>query len=505
MKNTELPIASSGNKIGVNGGEQETNLYNNNKTPLKDELINNEQMIRSSVENSNKNENTTLHDDKSAINTISQIKEQVKNTIPSIEVKNAEYIESSNKQSDESLSMRIKEDLEEPQVEKLQIKIEEDEEKDYFSESNGQTPKKISDPKQSMTSPNKKSICYSKSINTFKSMKVFPSLNTNPNQNSQSKRQKMYEYCGNLLPTVDSPVRLSLNINGNNHTHRKMTTESKDSSVLPSAQVSTSTFRKYNQNNEETEERKYGLKRKPMSSNNLGKFLVSSTKLVKKITSSSLKGGKEKTNESVIEKVDEIFDKEFDQNLNTLLNNFLECHKELEKEIEDAHEELLTHIQILYEEKIRKHDEVLIKYEPELSKLKELFDDENPDNVNNIIYYSVLVDKQKELAEIEEEFLKGKDEGVKEMKQKISERKEEMERLKERKAKELHSEIAEELRNKVILSLVGHTERKSDISLFDISTPKKVDFNSNRDTMVLFNTTQPIGSGLRKTMSFKKI
>lgn len=504
MKSTESATTSSNIGVGINGGEEQANLIKNIRNVSKIEITN-DFCINSSAENSKKIENTK----KTEIPIIKEekpvIKEEICNSVPTSEI-TIEFIESSNKQSDEIFSIKIKEDLEEPAVEKLKIKIEEDEEKDYFSESNGQTPKKFLDPKKPLTSPNKKTISYSKSINTFKSIKAFPTLNTNANQNSQSKRQKMYDYCGNLISSEDNPMRMSLNANGKNPNKNMFPLDSKDSSILPSAEASTSTIKKYSQNNEEIEGRKLGVKSKPMSSNNLGKFLVSSTKLVKKITSSNRKDSKEKTNESVIDKVEEIFDKEFDNNLTTLLNNFLECHKELEKEIEKAHEELLNHIQLLYEEKIRKHDEVLMKFEPELSRLKELFDHDNPDNVNNIIFDSVLSDKQKELTEIEDEFLKGKDEGVREMKKKISERKEELERLKESKAKELHIEIADELRNKVIASLVGYTERKRDTSLFDICSPKKDDFSSNRDVMATFNTINPqsAGSALRRTMSFKK-
>ena len=44
------------------------------------------------------------------------------------------------------------------------------------------------------------------------------------------------------------------------------------------------------------------------------------------------------------------------------------------------------------------------KYDNELFKLKEYVDESNKENINNIIYNSVLKDKNEELNEIEDEF-----------------------------------------------------------------------------------------------------
>ena len=49
-------------------------------------------------------------------------------------------------------------------------------------------------------------------------------------------------------------------------------------------------------------------------------------------------------------------------------------------------------------------NEIHNKYDNELFKLKEYVDESNKENINNIIYNSVLKDKNEELKEIEEEF-----------------------------------------------------------------------------------------------------
>ena len=139
-----------------------------------------------------------------------------------------------------------------------------------------------------------------------------------------------------------------------------------------------------------------------------------------------------------------------------------------------------------------------------MHRLKELLDHDNSANVNNIIYESVLEDKNQELKEVEDEFAMKKEEGVKEMKAKIAERKESMELMKVTKAKELQQEISEELKMKVVYSLTPASKRKQDISCLNLSSPKKVDFNSTNNTTVIFNTTLPAHIGLRKTFSHKK-
>ena len=58
----------------------------------------------------------------------------------------------------------------------------------------------------------------------------------------------------------------------------------------------------------------------------------------------------------------------------------------------------------IYHNKIQKIKELHNKYDNELFKLKEYVDESNKENINNIIYNSVLKDKNEELNEIEDEF-----------------------------------------------------------------------------------------------------
>ena len=73
-------------------------------------------------------------------------------------------------------------------------------------------------------------------------------------------------------------------------------------------------------------------------------------------------------------------------------------------QISEAQTEYMSLLDSIYKIKIQKMNEIHNKYDNELFKLKEYVDESNKENINNIIYNSVLKDKNEELKEIEEEF-----------------------------------------------------------------------------------------------------
>ena len=73
-------------------------------------------------------------------------------------------------------------------------------------------------------------------------------------------------------------------------------------------------------------------------------------------------------------------------------------------QISEAQTEYMSLLDSIYKIKIQKMNELHNKYDNELFKLKEYVDESNKENINNIIYNSVLKDKNEELKEIEEEF-----------------------------------------------------------------------------------------------------
>lgn len=73
-------------------------------------------------------------------------------------------------------------------------------------------------------------------------------------------------------------------------------------------------------------------------------------------------------------------------------------------QISEAQTEYMHLLDSIYHNKIQKIKELHNKYDNELFKLKEYVDESNKENINNIIYNSVLKDKNEELNEIEDEF-----------------------------------------------------------------------------------------------------
>ena len=78
-------------------------------------------------------------------------------------------------------------------------------------------------------------------------------------------------------------------------------------------------------------------------------------------------------------------------------------------EISNAQTDYISALDEIYSEKIRKINDINKKYDNELFKLKGYVDESNKENINNIIYNSVLKDKNEELNKIEKEFYYKKD------------------------------------------------------------------------------------------------
>ena len=78
-------------------------------------------------------------------------------------------------------------------------------------------------------------------------------------------------------------------------------------------------------------------------------------------------------------------------------------------QITNAQTDYISALDEIYSEKISKINEINIKYDNDLYRLKSYIDDSNNQNINNIIYNSVLKDKNEELNKIEKEFFYKKD------------------------------------------------------------------------------------------------
>jgi len=91
---------------------------------------------------------------------------------------------------------------------------------------------------------------------------------------------------------------------------------------------------------------------------------------------------------------------------------------EIEKETQHNNDEVIEYVQNLYEDKIEKILDINKKYEIDIHKLEDLVDLKDPKNVNNIIYKAVLDDKENELKDANEEFLKVKLEGINKLRRK---------------------------------------------------------------------------------------
>ena len=78
-------------------------------------------------------------------------------------------------------------------------------------------------------------------------------------------------------------------------------------------------------------------------------------------------------------------------------------------QISNAQTDYISALDEIYSEKIKKINEINNKYDNELYRLRGYIDYSNKENINNIIYDSVLKDKNEELNKIEKEFFYKKD------------------------------------------------------------------------------------------------
>ena len=78
-------------------------------------------------------------------------------------------------------------------------------------------------------------------------------------------------------------------------------------------------------------------------------------------------------------------------------------------QISNAQTDYISALDEIYSEKIKKINEINKKYDNELYRLRGYIDYSNKENINNIIYDSVLKDKNEELNKIEKEFFYKKD------------------------------------------------------------------------------------------------
>ena len=90
------------------------------------------------------------------------------------------------------------------------------------------------------------------------------------------------------------------------------------------------------------------------------------------------------------------------------INDFLQNDNIFQ--ITDAQTDIMHELDEIYQNKIKKIKDLNKKFNPELNKIKEYIENINDNNnINNIIYNSILKDKNDELNKIEKEFFYKKD------------------------------------------------------------------------------------------------
>lgn len=124
-------------------------------------------------------------------------------------------------------------------------------------------------------------------------------------------------------------------------------------------------------------------------------------------------------------KLERMFNEDYYTAMSTNLNQLLinSCN-ELELNLTALNSEQLLHFSQLYEDKVSRTCEINLKYEADLYNLSKHVDDKNQMNINNIIYAKVLEDKKKDLRELEEEFIRKKEEIITVHRQKVQKEKE---------------------------------------------------------------------------------
>jgi len=156
-------------------------------------------------------------------------------------------------------------------------------------------------------------------------------------------------------------------------------------------------------------------------------------------------------------------------------------------------EETINTLKRLFNFKIEQILEVNKKFENDLHRLEEMIDLKDSSNVNNIIYKSVLSDKESELNELEENFnLKQKEEIEKKQAEFLLAKQTVEEKINE-KITSYKLELTESTKTKLLQILPPNTSQstKIDFSAVDLKIKSKFDFNSTINS-TLHNTTAPI-------------
>ena len=145
--------------------------------------------------------------------------------------------------------------------------------------------------------------------------------------------------------------------------------------------------------------------KKSLTKKNFTKTLNKSNKKInnnnnKKTFSSSNKKSKNNNNNNLLLLQKEINFKP--------INDFLQNDNIFQ--ITDAQTDIMHELDEIYQNKIKKIKDLNKKFNPELNKIKEYIENINDNNnINNIIYNSILKDKNDELNKIEKEFFYKKD------------------------------------------------------------------------------------------------
>ena len=188
----------------------------------------------------------------------------------------------------------------------------------------------------------------------------------------------------------------------------KFSDDKEDDSLILFEKTLTETFK--------SKSRKHSLKLIEHNNNNNNNIKKS---LTKKNFTKTLNKSNKKINNNNNKKTFSSSNKKSKNNNNNLLllqkeinfkpiNDFLQNDNIFQ--ITDAQTDIMHELDEIYQNKIKKIKDLNKKFNPELNKIKEYIENINDNNnINNIIYNSILKDKNDELNKIEKEFFYKKD------------------------------------------------------------------------------------------------
>lgn len=354
-----------------------------------------------------------------------------------------------------------------------------------------------------------KNLNISKSIANFKNTNIKKVIKKHATSINTPVKTK------NLLSLPKTKAESSNHTNNAVSSIRNLTkskTTSKLQTVNSFKEQNANSFNHQNTTNKSTK----NLKTPTSSSTaNNGTNTLITQKSVKTLKNVSKPVGKFNKSDKKIETIDEDCEHNIGSYLTTLWD---QAETLIASEYEKSNEETVKYLTEIYDEKIEQSNNIKSKYENDLKKLEAIVDLSDPTNVNNIIYNSVVDDRNDELNQIEQEFLIKKEGGLSKKKEKLKEFKENtINRTKNEKIEESKKNCLLLFKNTINKPKDFLNKTKLDFSKVDLNLTMKVptttknsiikkhDFNSTvNTTLPQNNSNNSLNLSLRNTLQKAK-